>query len=198
MSIAFSQKPPEWKKRTTPKRFANTSSRRAVEAIPSRWRSCMQWPGRAGRRANPEQGAVLCGVQLPALQVCLSGKLRGEDRSFLTRKLSQDENRRVVPVARVAPRAARRLETSPSGRLRSRFRGSCRTGGRRAWRGSRRFRRCRPGSAGGAWGHSTRITKSSFGPWAPRTRIRSMSPVRLGPVMNDSMLGSRPACRSLA
>ena len=39
----------------------------------------------------------------------------------------------------------------------------------------------------------TRITMSSFGPWAPSTRIRSMSPVRLGPVMNESMLGSRPA-----
>ena len=34
---------------------------------------------------------------------------------------------------------------------------------------------------------------SSFGPWAPSTRIRSMSPVRLGPVMNESMLGSPPA-----
>ncbi len=42
-------------------------------------------------------------------------------------------------------------------------------------------------------GQPTRITMSSFGPWAPSTRIRSMSPVRLGPVMNESMLGSRPA-----
>ena len=38
--------------------------------------------------------------------------------------------------------------------------------------------------------HPTRITNNSFGPWAPRTRIRSMSPVRLGPVMKESMLGS--------
>ena len=28
-----------------------------------------------------------------------------------------------------------------------------------------------------------------FGPWAPSTRIRSISPVRLGPVMNEIMLG---------
>lgn len=45
-----------------------------------------------------------------------------------------------------------------------------------------------PGSSHGHY--PTRITNSSFGPWAPRTRIRSMSPVRLGPVMKESMLGS--------
>ena len=28
-----------------------------------------------------------------------------------------------------------------------------------------------------------------LGPWAPRTRMRSMSPVRLGPVMKEVMLG---------
>ena len=38
----------------------------------------------------------------------------------------------------------------------------------------------------------TRMTISSFGPWAPSTRIRSMSPVRLGPVMKESMLGTCP------
>ena len=72
MSIAFSQKPPEWKKRTTPKRFANTSSRRAVEAIPSRWRflavarqsrprckppagSCFGWRATPRREGLPER-----------------------------------------------------------------------------------------------------------------------------------------------
>jgi len=30
---------------------------------------------------------------------------------------------------------------------------------------------------------------SFFGPCAPKTKMRSMSPVRLGPVMNEIMLG---------
>jgi len=30
---------------------------------------------------------------------------------------------------------------------------------------------------------------SRLGPWAPKTRMRSMSPVRLGPVINEIMLG---------
>ena len=54
-------------------------------------------------------------------------------------------------------------------------------------------KRCGGGMAGLSPGTTrdqpTRITTSSFGPWAPRTRIRSMSPVRLGPVMKESMLG---------
>jgi hypothetical protein len=36
--------------------------------------------------------------------------------------------------------------------------------------------------------HSKKIV-SRFGPCAPRTKMRSMSPVRLGPVMNDIMPG---------
>ena len=44
----------------------------------------------------------------------------------------------------------------------------------------------------------TRTRISSFGPWAPSTRIRSMSPVRLGPVMKESMLGMQPSCRAFA
>ena len=36
--------------------------------------------------------------------------------------------------------------------------------------------------------HKQKIV-SFFGPCAPSTRIRSMSPVRLGPVMNEIMLG---------
>ena len=39
---------------------------------------------------------------------------------------------------------------------------------------------------------STRRTVSLFGPWAPRTRMRSMSPVRLGPVINDKKAGTSP------
>ena len=37
--------------------------------------------------------------------------------------------------------------------------------------------------------HGTSSTVSLFGPCAPRTRIRSISPVRLGPVMNEMKLG---------
>jgi hypothetical protein len=37
--------------------------------------------------------------------------------------------------------------------------------------------------------HRIRITVRFLGPWAPKTRIRSMSPVRLGPVMNVIKLG---------
>ena len=72
------------------------------------------------------------------------------------------------------------------------------------WDGSRGRQRFTYSDVVGVWTlcnalaivrHPTRITASSFGPWAPRTRIRSMSPVRLGPVMKESMLGSRPECR---
>ena len=35
----------------------------------------------------------------------------------------------------------------------------------------------------------TKKIVSFFGPCAPSTRMRSMSPVRLGPVMKDIMLG---------
>jgi len=37
--------------------------------------------------------------------------------------------------------------------------------------------------------HWIRITVRFLGPWAPNTRIRSMSPVLLGPVMNVIKLG---------
>ena len=40
-----------------------------------------------------------------------------------------------------------------------------------------------------AEGIQTHKMVSFFGPCAPRTRMRSMSPVRLGPVMNEIMLG---------
>jgi len=33
---------------------------------------------------------------------------------------------------------------------------------------------------------------SFFGPWAPSTRILSISPVRLGPVISDMKLGNSP------
>ena len=38
-------------------------------------------------------------------------------------------------------------------------------------------------------GYGTSSTVSRFGPCAPRTRMRSMSPVRLGPVMKPMKLG---------
>jgi hypothetical protein len=37
--------------------------------------------------------------------------------------------------------------------------------------------------------HQTQRIVSFFGPCAPSTRIRSISPVRLGPVMNEMKLG---------
>jgi len=45
--------------------------------------------------------------------------------------------------------------------------------------------------------HAQRIV-SFFGPCAPRTRMRSMSPVRLGPVMNEIMLGGSVPYRVLS
>jgi len=36
---------------------------------------------------------------------------------------------------------------------------------------------------------STRMIVRSRGPWAPRTRMRSMSPVLLGPVISPTKLG---------
>ena len=38
-------------------------------------------------------------------------------------------------------------------------------------------------------GYGTKKIVSFLGPWAPRTRMRSMSPVRLGPVMKLRKLG---------
>lgn len=38
-------------------------------------------------------------------------------------------------------------------------------------------------------GQAISNTVSRFGPCAPRTKMRSMSPVRLGPVMNEIVLG---------
>ena len=37
--------------------------------------------------------------------------------------------------------------------------------------------------------YGSRRTVSFFGPCAPRTRMRSMSPVRLGPLMKEMKLG---------
>ncbi len=39
---------------------------------------------------------------------------------------------------------------------------------------------------------STSRTVNFFGPWAPRTRMRSMSPVLLGPVMKETNAGGAP------
>src|SRR3979490_2142974 len=42
---------------------------------------------------------------------------------------------------------------------------------------------------GSLFSSGRRMTVRIRGPWAPRTRIRSMSPVRLGPVINGAKLG---------
>ena len=42
-------------------------------------------------------------------------------------------------------------------------------------------------------GDALDLVRSRYAGRPPSTRIRSMSPVRLGPVMNESMLGSLPA-----
>lgn len=40
--------------------------------------------------------------------------------------------------------------------------------------------------------YGSKNTVSRFGPCAPKTRIRSISPVRLGPLMNEMKLGNAP------
>ena len=87
-------------------------------------------------------------------RVCATGKLTAEDRSFLVEKLTRGEIRPVARMVPVMPAAAGRKGPVPSGRLRSTFRGSCRSSGRAVSRGSRRFRPGRQGS--GAW---------SWAPW---------------------------------
>ena len=134
------------RKKNTPKRFANTSSRRLEEAIPSRWHSAVK-PGRACLRLTPRVHGTHTWRCSATARVCASGKLTPEDRSSPTQKLNRGGNRRVVPVAPVARGTGRRRGSIPSAPLRSRFRGSCRSGGRRAWLESRRFRPGRSGSA---------------------------------------------------
>ena len=52
-----------------------------------------------------------------------------------------------------------------------------------------RWRNMRGAIAGSAGFDQKQKIVNFFGPCAPKTKMRSMSPVRLGPVMNEIMLG---------
>ena len=81
--------------------------------------------------------------------VCAAGKLPSPDRSFPTRKLTRRVGfpfALIVTVVRPRHRPGR-----PSDRPHSRSQGSRRTGGRRAWPGSRRSRPSRSGSGKCSW-----------------------------------------------
>ena len=186
MSIASSQKPPEEKE--IAQRFANT----LFPGIPRR-------PSPVGGvpQSSPAESAAASTLRkigthpwrCPATaRVCASGKLTAEDRSLRTGKLSRRENRAVVRIVPRATPAGGRRRSCPSGRLRSRSRGSCRTGGRRAWHGSRTFRPGRSGSAVRTWIQS--IPKKAPGR-TPRGRPAGLIS------RDQTATTSRTRCRSL-
>ena len=98
-------------------------------------------------------------------RVYAEGKLSPEHRSSPTQKLNQPANR---PIDRVAPAmrpAAGRNRRCPSGRPRSRSRGSHRSFGRRVLRGFRTSRRGRSGRGSSSSGeeHSKKTRPDAVG-----------------------------------
>ena len=105
------------------------------------------------------------------VKACASDKLTPVDRSLVTGKVSDPENRAIVPIAPVA-RPAGRWGSTPWDPLRSRFRGSSRTLCRRAWRGSRRSHPDKQGSGTGSCHHDSRTGFSLSNPARPGQSFR--------------------------